>query len=366
MHCPHGPGAAAEAGSNSLPPEPVCSIKHPQWTGLRSDGSNASSNAEVNTFGLGADFCVVTILTNRLKWPVVLAFFVLSSAVAPANLGEAPAATYRRTVAEVRLTFIATDEHNHNIDSLTNKDFAIVDNEFIVRNFRSFSRPDVAALDAILLVDSSESVLSHFKQEIIDVAQLLSQTQWVPDDHVSVLSFGGMQYSILCSGNCRRSSATDRLVAVSTGGATPLFDAVVFAANFVSQRCESGVRPVLIIFSDGDDTISRRSASEAFEAALASDAQIYAVDMNNPKILSPGTVFLQEMAGATGGGYFPMRDGAARVLSAVLEDLHAAYMVTYELPSREVGYHSVRILPTHNLSLRFRSRHGYYYRDNIR
>jgi VWFA-related protein len=308
----------------------------------------------------------VTILTNRLKWPRVLAFFVLSSAVAPANLNEGPEATYRRTVAEVRLTFIATDERNHNIDNLTRKDFAIVDNELVVRNFRSFSRPDGVALDAILLVDASESVLSHFKQELTDVVQLLSQTQWIPDDHVSVLSFGGMQYSILCSGNCRSSSATDRLVGVSTGGATPLFDAVVFAANFVSQRREPGVRPVLIIFSDGDDTISRRSSSEAFQAALASDAQIYTVDVNSSKSPSSGAVLLQELADDTGGRYFPMAKGAARVLSAVLEDLHAAYMVTYELPSREVGYHSVRILPTHNLNLRFRSRHGYYYQNNIR
>jgi VWFA-related protein len=308
----------------------------------------------------------VTILTNWLKWPVLLTAFVFSTAFAPAHLGDATEATYRRTVAEVRLTFIATDEKKHNIDNLTRKDFAVVDNELIVRNFRSFSRPDLVSLDTILLVDASESVLARFKQEITDVVQLLSQTQWIPDDHVSVLSFGGMQYGILCSGNCRSSSVTDRLVAISNGGATPLFDAVVFAANFVSERRAPGVRPVLIIFSDGDDTISKRSASEAFEGALASEAQIYAVDMNNPKTGSTGTALLQEIAEVTGGRYFPMREGSSRVLSAVLEDLHTAYLVTYELPSRVEGFHSVRILPTHNLNLRFRSRHGYYYQDDIR
>jgi hypothetical protein len=34
--------------------------------------------------------------------------------------------------------------------------------------------------------------------------------------------------------------------------------------------------------------------------------------------------------------------------------------VSYRLPSRAAGFHTVRILPTHNLDLKFRSRSGYY------
>ncbi len=211
-----------------------------------------------------------------------------------------------------------------------------------------------------MLVDSSDSVQPQCQQEIANVLDLLSQGHWLPDDRISVLSFAGMQPKIICSGDCRGPAVADRLFARSQGGMTPLYDAVVFSSDFVSRRREPGVRPVLILFSDGNDTISRNSAADALQSALTAEAQIYTVDLSNPKSLPQGSALLQKMADATGGRYFHIRDGATQVLSAVIDDLHAAYMVTYALPSGEAGLHSVRILPTHNLNLRFRSRQSYY------
>ena len=43
--------------------------------------------------------------------------------------------TYRTTVSEVRVTFFATDEQQHPVATLTNSDFAVVDNDRVVRNF---------------------------------------------------------------------------------------------------------------------------------------------------------------------------------------------------------------------------------------
>jgi hypothetical protein len=81
---------------------------------------------------------------------------------------------------------------------------------------------------------------------------------------------------------------------------------------------------------------------------------------------SDGT-FLRQVSEATGGRYFSFSprssqpDGAATVLNAVLEDLRASYVVSYDLPSHQAGFHSLRLLPTHNLNLKFHSRNGYYY-----
>jgi hypothetical protein len=72
-------------------------------------------------------------------------------------------------------------------------------------------------------------------------------------------------------------------------------------------------------------------------------------------------MFLRRVSEATGGRYFSLRDGAATVLNAVLEDLRASYVVTYALPSHQDGFHSLRLLPTHNLNLTFHSRNGYFY-----
>ena len=127
-----------------------------------------------------------------------------------------------------------------------------------------------------------------------------------------------------------------------------------------------------MLFSDGNDTISLHSAGDAIEAALAAGALIYSVDLevSRQSIAEPRQrqrTFLQQLSEATGGRYFlysprlSQADGAATVLNAVLDDLRASYVVTYDLPSHQAGFHSLRLLPTHKLNLTFHSRNGYKY-----
>jgi len=60
------------------------------------------------------------------------------------------------------VTFFATDENNHVLETLTKADFAVVDGETVVRNFRSFARSEETALDLVVLVDLSASVARAF------------------------------------------------------------------------------------------------------------------------------------------------------------------------------------------------------------
>jgi VWFA-related protein len=288
--------------------------------------------------------------------------------------------TYHSTVSEVRVTFFATDENNHPLETLTKSDFAVVDNERVVRNFRSFTHSDETSLDLVVLVDLSESVAPRVRVAISDVLQLVAREQSIPDDNISVLSFGGalggtsggrfggLQPAILCSSGCRASDSASKLLAVKSGGTTPLFDALIFAADFISHHRRAGARPVIILFSDGDDTISLHSPREALQAVLDEGALIYSVDMGKDQ--TSGTMFLRRVSEATGGRYFSLRfsqhDSAATVLNAVLEDLRASYVVTYDLPSHQAGFHSLRLLPTHNLNLTFHSRNGHEYEPSGR
>ncbi len=285
--------------------------------------------------------------------------------------------TYRSTVSEVRVTFFATDKNNHPLETLAKSDFAIVDNERVVRNFRSFTHSQETSLDVVVLVDLSESVAPRVRGAILDVLQLVAREQSIADDNISVLSFGGtsgtpgaLRPAILCSNGCRDSDSASRLLAVNSGGVTPLFDALMFTADFIvdhRRRGRSDVRPVLLLFSDGCDTISLHSASQALQAAQEAGALIYSVDMGGTESPSAGGSFLRRLSEATGGRYFPlaprnsMQESAAALLNAVLEDLRASYVVTYDLPSYQSGFHSLRLLPTHNLNLTFHSRNGYHY-----
>jgi Mg-chelatase subunit ChlD len=162
-----------------------------------------------------------------------------------------------------------------------------------------------------------------------------------------------------------------RLLAAKGGGTTPLFDALIFASDFISHHRRAGARPVLILFSDGNDTVSLHSAREALDAVVTGDARIYSVDMGKPdieKLTNPsaGSMFLRQVSDASGGRYFSLQGGVDNVLSAVLEDLRASYVVTYDLPSHEVGFHSLRLMPTHNVNLRFHNRNRYYYEPSLR
>jgi VWFA-related protein len=290
--------------------------------------------------------------------------------------------TYRTTVAQVRVTFSATDASNHPVTALTKADFAVVDSEHIVRNFRSFTPSDETSLDVVVLVDASESVAPSLRVAVGDVLQLVAREQSIPDDNIAVLSFGGslagtlggtaggLRPAVLCSSGCRVSDSAGKLQTVKSSGSTPLFDALLFGADFISHHRRAGARQVLLLFSDGNDTISLHSPREALEAVMDGEALVYSVDMGTPDRQTPGSAFLRQVSEATGGRYFSLRsaknDGAATVLNAVLEDLRASYVVTYDLPSHQVGFHSLRLLPTLNLNLKFHSRNGYYYEPSIR
>ncbi len=296
--------------------------------------------------------------------------------------------TYHSAVSEVRVTFFTTDESNHPVQTLTTSDFAIVDNERVVRNFRSLTQSDETSLDLVVLVDLSESVAPNSRVAVSDALQLITREQSIADDNIAVMTFGGtfgesseamldsIRPALLCASGCRDS--VSKLQAAKSGGLTPLFDALVFAADFISRRGAAGsrsavpgnvvpanIRPVLILFSDGMDTISLHSASEALQAVLATGALIYSADVDAPDTRTSGSVFLRKISTATGGRYFPPRftlnENAAFLLNAVLEDLRASYVVTYDVPSHLTGFHALRLLPTHNLNLTFHSRSGYSY-----
>ena len=80
----------------------------------------------------------------------------------------APAATtaerqepysFKVDVHEVQLSFVATDQHNRDVDQLTPADIAVVDNGTVIRRFRSLSGHPQGNLDALVLIDASESAL---------------------------------------------------------------------------------------------------------------------------------------------------------------------------------------------------------------
>jgi VWFA-related protein len=304
------------------------------------------------------------LLSWRRAWPLLL-IVLICTGISPGAPGDSPEFTYRTTVSEVRMNFSAVDQNNHGVATLQPGDFAIVDKGFIVRNFQSFSRSDSTKLDITILIDTSESITPRFRQEIADILGLMSQTAGVPDENISIVSFHDLRPSLVCARDCRASHAADQLPAARAGGLTPLFDAVVYASDLLAQRADTHATKVLLLFSDGQDTISRSSLADAIDAAQTGDVQIYSIDLSKSGA-SQGAAVLYSLASTTGGRYFSAREGATRALNVILEGFRATYTVSYRLPNHASGFHTVQILPTHKLDVQFRSRSGYYFPNHVR
>jgi VWFA-related protein len=308
---------------------------------------------------------MATLLSCRRHWPLLM-LLVFCTGISAGVAGDRPEFTYRASANEVRLTFSATDQNDHGVATLQPSDFAVVDKGFIVRNFESFSRSDWTKIDVALLLDSSQSVAPHFNQEVAGILEIMTQTSGIPDENLSMFSFKAQNPALLCFGDCRASHASEGLPARPSGSMTPLFDTVVFSSDFLAHHGDADAEKVLILFSDGLDTISRNSLGDAIDVATMSEVQIYAIDLNPSSTYSAGTAVLRKLAGKTGGRYFAARDGTAAALNALLEDFKASYTISYQIPGHIPGFHEVWILPTQNRNLQFRSRSGYYYPNHIR
>jgi len=304
-------------------------------------------------------------MSTTSYWPprsIVFLLPVFLSISIAGDAGDASISNYHAQSAEIRVTFFTTDQNDHLVDRVTEDDFAIVDGDSVIRKFRSFARSDETGLDVIAVVDSSESVSPHIEDVKKAVLQMVSEESLVSEDNIAVVAFSGKEPMLLCAHSCNSSPAKQRLRSLKADGPTPLFDALRYAASSFATHHSPNARQIVVLLSDGHDTISKSSAEDALTSILASGALLYVVDINDGRD-PQGQTTLQRMAETTGGRFFPMREGAAGALQSALADLRASFTVCYRLPNRVAGFHSLRILPKHNLNLHFHSRRGYLYEE---
>jgi len=302
-------------------------------------------------------------LSHRQGWSFAVLVVLFPCFLSARSNEGSTTPTYRVGTSEVRVIFFATDERNRRLDTIDKNDFAIIDGENIVRDFRSLTRANETTLDIVVLVDTSESVAPRFRSTIDQILSLISHA--APADSLAMITFAGVQPAVVCASDCSAAAAEQRIRALHPTGATPLFDALTFSARYLADRRRPNVRQVLLLFSDGNDTISGTSARQALDAVTESGVILYTINPNKPDHDAKAAARLEEMSAATGGRSFSTPVDATDILQAVLADWRACYVVTYPPPSHDAGFHSLRILPKHNLNLRFHSRKGYFY-DEVR
>ncbi len=148
-------------------------------------------------------------------------------------------------------------------------------------------------------------------------------------------------------------------------GATALFDTIAVASDYL--RPNEG-RKVIVIVSDGNDTISDATFDQALQRALKAGCQIYVVgtgDIEHPNLTDTiARKRLQVFAAQTGGALYVPRavEDLDAAFEQIFKDISQQYVLTY-YPTDDPAdgrFRSIEVRVKTRPTLRVRAREGYY------
>src|SRR5262249_22253323 len=128
------------------------------------------------------------------------------------------------------------------------------------------------------------------------------------------------------------------------GNLTALYDALYVIGNDRLFRDRDELRnSALLVFSDGEDNLSRHGPDEAIESLQSAGVLMYAISTHGRVRNSRGDAVLRDLASSTGGRAFIAADGAEarEALSTIRDELRASYRLYYRSPN-EAGDHRFR------------------------
>jgi len=149
-------------------------------------------------------------------------------------------------------------------------------------------------------------------------------------------------------------------------GATALFDTIAAAADYLQPQ---KTRKVIVIVSDGTDTVSDLDFDQTLARVLADDCQVYAVQTGNSQSANlrdlAGERRLQEFAAQTGGEVFipHSNEELSAAFNQIAADLSQQYVLSYYPDStepRDGRFRSFTLNVKTRPNLRVRTRKGYY------
>jgi Ca-activated chloride channel family protein len=119
------------------------------------------------------------------------------------------------------------------------------------------------------------------------------------------------------------------------GNPTRLYDAIDASIDLLE---DVDGRKIVLVFTDGDDTASRRDQGDVLEKARAEEVMIYAIGLQSEYAIAPGRMQrtrpdrgLRRLADETGGGYFELKktDDLAPTFTRVAQELHSLYALGF-------------------------------------
>jgi len=309
-----------------------------------------------------------------------------AQAPAPAPPPEAPVATtqsIRRDVNLVDVLFTVFNRQNKIVANLEQKDFRVSD-DGAPQQILFFSRQTDLPLRVGLLLDTSNSIRSRLKFEQDAAIDFLYSVIRRDKDQAFLMTIED-DPQLVQSATSDLNRVRDTILRQRAGGATALYDAIYKASEeMLKLPLPTGsrldLRRVLVVISDGDDTLSRHSRSEALDMAQRAGIVIYTISTSTEWIVTDnnsraaqtaqrkylktdGDKVLEIFANDSGGrAFFPyLLDDLAQSFAAIGDELRSQYSLAYMPAGRapDGKFHTIRIQAIPG-GLNVRARRGYY------
>jgi Ca-activated chloride channel family protein len=253
-----------------------------------------------------------------------------------------PAATLKVDVKLVNVFVTVTDPHGAPIGGLTKENFALSE-DGREQKISVFDKESALPLSIGLAIDTSLSTRHDLPLEQASAKRFV-QTILRPIDAFSVYGFSEVVYDATKGFTAEQKRIDEAIDHIRVGAATALYDAIYLASRALDHR--KG-RKVIVLVTDGEDTISRVDYKEALRAAEEAEALVYSIIIvpieNSAGREIGGEHALIQLSEDTGGKYYyatstAQLDDAFRKIS---DELRTQYLLAY-YPSQRTSFSEFR------------------------
>jgi Ca-activated chloride channel family protein len=261
-----------------------------------------------------------------------------------------------------------TDVEGNPVRNLKTEDFQL-EEEGVQQTVQSLGEPGKTPIELALLFDVSRSVRNRFDFERETAGRFLKEVL-KRGDAVTVFSIGSAPKL-----SVQRTENVDSAVAATTAilpdePSTAFFDTVVRASHYLNDSSNPGVRRVMVVLSDGEDTNSERfRLGDATRELQRADALFYAINPSGPsirlnKISTKAHDGMIVLANETGGvAFLPDKiEDLTKVFNQITSELQAQYLLGYDSSAEKNDgkFRRITVRVPKRPELRIRARTGYY------
>lgn len=291
-----------------------------------------------------------------------LAAFTLLVATSTVLCGqESP--TVKVDVKLVNVFVTVTDEHGAPLASLKKENFDLKE-DGREQKISVFDKESALPLSIVLALDTSLSTRKDLPLEL-QSARRFAHTIIRPVDALSVYSFSEVVTEV-CPFTPDLKRIDRGIDRIRLGAATALYDALYLGAQALDSR--QG-RKVMVVITDGGDTVSKVDYKEAVRAAQEAEAILYSIIVvpveSSAGRDTGGEHALIQLSEDTGGKYFyasslGQLDNAFQQIS---DELRTQYLLAY-YPSQKLSDSDFRRIQVNVAGIpanyHVRHRTGYY------